>query len=125
MKFELHSACDRLQPYIKHFVISENDGGQTYKVLPDSSLVMGFQYGGRLAYVTEETEIALATAGITGLSNNYRIFKNTPQTGTVLVFFKETGAAHFIKQPLNELFGESLSLEHFFSLTEIRRTEEL
>jgi AraC-like DNA-binding protein len=53
--------------------------------------------------------------GITGLETNYRIFKNSANIGTVLVFFKETAAAAFFTTPVNELFAQSLALDHFFS----------
>jgi AraC-like DNA-binding protein len=124
MKFETYLPCDALKTYVKHFIISENNDAKTYKVLPDTSLVMGFQYAGRLAYVQPQSDAPLTTAGITGLMDNYRLFKNTPHTGSVLVVFHETGAADFVQQPLHELFGESISLEHFFSKTDLSETEE-
>ncbi|HEY0175136.1 MAG TPA: AraC family transcriptional regulator, partial [Pedobacter sp.] len=79
---------------------------------------------GKLAYLQEKAEISLEPAGITGLMDACRVFKNTGYTGTVLVVFKETGAAHFLKHPVHELFGESLSLHHFFNPVLIRETEE-
>ena len=124
MKFETYLPCDALKTYVKHFIISENNDAKTYKVLPDTSLVMGFQYAGRLAHVQLQSEVSLSTAGITGLMDSYRLFKNTDHTSSVLVVFHETGAAAFVKQPLQELFGESISLEHFFSKAELSATEE-
>lgn len=125
MKFQRYLPCHRLAAYIKHFVVSENSDAQTYKVLPGTSLVMGFQYTGRLTYLKNGTETMLATTGITGLMDGYRTFSNTTNVGTILVVFNETGASHFLRQPVNELFDESLSLDHFFDRTIIRETEEL
>lgn len=124
MKFETYLPCDMLKPYVKHFIISENSDAQTYKVLPGTALVMGFQYTGKLSHVKNNTDIPLATSGITGLIDSYRTFKNAAGIGSVLVMFHETGAAHFFKQPLHELFGESLSLDHFFDKSLIAETEE-
>jgi len=124
MKFETYLLCDALKPYVKHFIISENSDAKTYKVLPDTSLIMGFQYAGRLAHLKGESDDQLATAGITGLMDSYRLFKNTADTNSVLVVFHETGAATFVQQPLHELFGESISLEHFFTEAELSETEE-
>lgn len=115
MRFQLYSPSDRLKPYIKRFVLSESDAEQTYSVLPTTSLVMGFQYKGRLAYFNDTTETPLATAGITGIQNRFRLFKNAPKTGSVLIMFTETGAASFFKEPIHELFDESLALDHFTS----------
>ena len=124
MKFDAYQPCDLLKPYVKEFIISENDDAQTYKVLPDTALVMGFQYSGKLNYLSDGRDVKLAPSGVTGLLDQYRLFRNTVQTGSVLVVFKETGAAAFIKSPVNELFGESLSLQHFFSRQVIADTEE-
>jgi AraC-like DNA-binding protein len=109
---------------VKHFVISENEYAAAYKVLPDTALVIGFQYKGKLSYLDDEQETGLAMAGVTGLRDTYRVFKNTARTGSVLVVFREHGAARFLRTPLNELFGESLSLEHFFSFSALSEIEE-
>ena len=124
MKFEVHLPCLRLMPYVKHLVISENENAAVYKILPDTALVIGFQYKGKLSYVDNELETGLATAGVTGLRDTYRMFKNTAGVGSVLVVFREHGAARFLRTPLNELFGESLSLEHFFSSSTLSEIKE-
>lgn len=124
MKFEAYQPCVQLRPYVQQFVISENDEAQTYKVLPGTSLVMGFQYAGRLSYQNNDDAIPLAAAGVTGLMDGYRMFQNTANTGTVLVIFRETGAAQFFTNPVNELFRESLSLEHLFSAAVLNETRE-
>jgi hypothetical protein len=46
-RFDKYEPGDILKPYIRYFVISENDREQTYKVLPDTSLVIGLQYKGQ------------------------------------------------------------------------------
>jgi AraC-like DNA-binding protein len=85
---------------------------------------MGFQYRGRLAFHDNETVIKLATAGITGILNSFRVFENTASTGTVFVIFKEAGAACFFREPLHELYNESLSLEYFVRREELAALEE-
>ena len=124
MKFQIFQPGDQLKPHVKHFVISENDDAQTYKVLPGTSLVMGFQYSGRLSYQNNAIDIPLAAAGVTGLMDGYRVFQNTAHTGTVLVVFHEAGAAQFFTNPVNELFRQSLSLEHLFSAAVLDETRE-
>lgn len=124
MKFDTYLPCDRLKPYVQQFIVSENSIAQTYKVLPGTSLVMGFQYIGKLAYIQAQANIPLSSAGITGLMDAFRVFKNTAHTGTILVLFKETGAAHFFKEPVYTLFNESLALDHFFNRAQLSETEE-
>ena len=124
MKFDSYLPADELKPYIKSIVISESETEQTYKVLPDTSLVIGFQYKGNLAYLNKDVEISLSSSGITGLRDSFRIFKNSAGIGTVLVYFKEAGATPFFKQPLHELFQESISLDNFMLQSELLILEE-
>jgi len=116
--------CDALKPYIDSLLVSESKLAQSYKVLPGTSLVMGFQYKGRLAYQQNDIAISMATAGITGILNGFRTFQNTPGTGTVLVIFKEGGAASFFDEPLHELFNESLSLDNLVDRAQLAGLEE-
>ncbi|MBY0425048.1 MAG: AraC family transcriptional regulator [Cytophagales bacterium] len=116
--------CDILKPYIQLLVIQENLHGQTYKVLPDTGIVIGFQYQGSLSHLTDNSERKLSTFGVSGLSDHFKIFKNSPNVGSVLIFFKEGGAAQFFKQPIHELFRESISLDHFLLRSELLQLED-
>lgn len=96
----------------------------TYKVLPDTGVVIGFQYKGRLFRVEDGNPTPLSISGISGLADHSRAFRNLPGTGTILVFFKEAGAAPFFRQPLHELFRESVSLDNFMLRSELFCLEE-
>lgn len=124
MKFDKHFPIERLKPYIKYFVVSENELESEYKVFPSSGLVIGFQYRGQLAMVKNNTESKLKSAGITGISDNYKIFKNSADIGTVLVYFTEVGFSHFASHPANELFNLSLSLDDIFDKSTVNEVEE-
>jgi len=123
-RFDIYTPSDALKPYIKHFAVSENAYEQIYKIVPDTSIVLGFQYKGKLSYIENTKENPLSISGVSGLRDSFRIFKNSPLIGTVLVFFTETGAAHFFKQPLHELFRESISLDNFMLQSELLILEE-
>ncbi|MEJ0056024.1 MAG: helix-turn-helix transcriptional regulator [Bacteroidota bacterium] len=92
--------------------------------MPDTGLVIGFQYKGRLSRLQNETETSLSISGISGLADHSRTFKNSADIGTVLVFFKEAGATPFFRQPLHELFRESVSLDNFMLHSELLCLEE-
>jgi len=124
MQANTYIPCDLLQPWVKTIVIAETADENTYKVLPDTGLVIGFQYKGRLAYVQDGQPIGLEPSGLSGLHDTYRIFRNSNNTGTCLVYFKEGGAAPFFRQPLHELFRESISLESFMLRSELLIVEE-
>ncbi|HTB52320.1 MAG TPA: helix-turn-helix transcriptional regulator [Ferruginibacter sp.] len=124
MRFDTYIPGDILKPYIKTFAISEAEEENVYKVLPDTGLVIGFQYKGKLSYFNGEEQIKLNSAGLSGLNDRYRIFKNDANTGTLLVYFRETGAATFFKHPIHELFRESVSLDNFMLRSELLIIEE-
>lgn len=124
MKFDKYFPNERLKPYIKHFIVSENELESEYKVLPSSGLVIGFQYKGQLATIKNNAENKLASAGITGISDSYKIFKNSAGIGTILVYFTEIGFTHFATHPANELFNLSLSLEDIFDKNKVQEVEE-
>lgn len=123
MKFEKHFPTEKLKPYIKYFVVSENALESEYKVFPSSGLVIGFQYKGQLA-IKSSAERKLTSAGITGISDGYKIFKNSADIGTVLVFFTEIGFTHFSANPANELFNLSISLDYIFDKSKVNEVEE-
>lgn len=124
MKFDKHFPSDKLKNYIKYYVVSENELQNEYKVFPSSGLVIGFQYKGRLATLKNNIENKLASAGITGISDSYKIFKNSAGIGTILVYFTEIGFTHFAAHPANELFNLSLSLDDIFEKSKVKEVEE-
>ena len=124
MKFDKYFPTDLLKPYIKYFVISENESEREYKILPSSGLVIGFQYKGQLSIINDNTANILNASGITGITDSYKIFKNSADIGTVLVYFTETGFTHFASHPANELFNLSLSLVDIFEKESVREVEE-
>jgi AraC-like DNA-binding protein len=124
MKFDTYIPCDILKPFVKLFAVQETTQENTYKVLPDTGLVIGFQYKGRLSRIQNGQETSLSISGVSGLADHSRTFKNSPDIGTVLVFFKDAGATQFFRQPLHELFRESVSLDNFMLRSELLCLEE-
>lgn len=123
MKFDKHFPTEKLKPYIKYFVVSENELENEYKVFPSSGLVIGFQYKGQLATIKNNAENKLKSAGITGISDGCKVFKNSPDIGTILVYFTEIGFTHFAPHPANELFNLSLSLDDIFDKNKVEEVE--
>jgi AraC-like DNA-binding protein len=122
--FNTYIPCEILQPYIRIFVISESNIAGDYKVFPGTEVVIGFQYKGKLSYTENNQEIQLSSSGLTGLNDRYRVFHNTNDTGSVLVYFKEGAASAFFQQPIHELFKESISLDNFMLRSELLILEE-
>lgn len=124
MKFEKHFPREELKDYIRYFVVSENDATSEYKVFPSPGLVIGFQYKGTLSSFHNAIEHKLSSAGITGISDSYKVFRNSPFIGTILVYFTETGFTHFAAHPANELLNLSVSLENIFDKNSVKEVEE-
>ena len=124
MRFEKIIPIDPLKPFVKYFIISENQTESEYKVFPSSGLVVGFQYRGQLFTIHNEVEHALASAGVTGIADSYKVFKNAPHIGTILVYFTEIGFTHFAAHPAHELFNQSVSLDYIFDKNKVNETEE-
>lgn len=124
MRYQTYLPHPILQPFISQLAVQETNGEATYRVLPDTGLVIGFQYKGRLSSIQQEGEVPLSISGVSGLTDRKRVFKNLPGTGSVLVYFKEAGAAPFFRQPLHELFRESVSLDNFMLRSELLCLEE-
>jgi len=124
LKLDKYLPTERLQPYIRYYAVVEADKAAEYKVFPSPGLVIGFQYAGRLATVKDNVEIKLSAAGITGITDRYKVFRNTANTGTVLVYFTETGFTQFATHPAHELFNYSLSLNDIFDKYEVSNIEE-
>lgn len=124
MKFDKYFPTERLRPYIRYFAISEQESETAYKVFPSSGLVIGFQYRGSLSIVRDTGEHKLSAAGITGMSDHYKVFKNAGDVGTVLVFLTEIGFTHFAVHPANELFNLSVSLGEIFEKNSLAEVEE-
>jgi AraC-like DNA-binding protein len=126
MKFQTYIPCDILRPYVKRFAVSQDEAARSYKVLPDTSMVAGFQYRGKLAYLDKDHggEVLLSSAGITGILDSYRIFKNSAGAGSVLVYFREAAAPAFFRLPADELFRESVPLEDLWTRSLLLTLEE-
>lgn len=124
MKFDKYFPTDELKDYIKYYVISEMDLESEYKVLPSSGLVMGFQYKGQISSIKDKALNRMTSAGITGISDSYKIFKNSDNIGTVLVYFSNTGFTHFCSRPAHELFDLIISLDDVFEQYKVKEVEE-
>jgi AraC-like DNA-binding protein len=123
MAVTTYSPCAALRPYIRSYAVSETMEAAVYKVLPGTSAVMGFQFRGQLS-VVEDNDTPLSPSGITGLQDRFRLFRNTADTSTLLVYFTETGAANFFREPLHLLFNTSHSLHDLVATSEIAQVEE-
>ncbi|MEI7011780.1 helix-turn-helix domain-containing protein [Leptospira licerasiae] len=124
MKVDTFLPSKNLQPYIRQFLIIESESGIQNKILPGSSLVISFRINGSISHKEENRESILPSSGITGLRRFPRLIEYSPKASTLLVIFREGGAASFIKEPIHTLFEMNLSLDHLISPKKVSETEE-
>jgi AraC-like DNA-binding protein len=113
-----------LRPFIKSYLIIESSDAMVNTVLPDTSLIIAVRLKGDVSYKSEFAGNNLPAAAITGLRKSARHIRYSECAANLLVIFKETGAAAFFKEPLHELFDESVSLDSFIAQSKLSIIEE-
>ncbi len=124
MKIDAYVPNELLSPFILTYLIIESEGEGVNKVLPDTSLVLAFRYKGILSYIADNEETNLPFATVSGLRKTMRLFNYSKNTGNILVLFKEAGAAAFFKNPLHNLYDETVSIDNFISHQYVSIIEE-
>jgi AraC-like DNA-binding protein len=113
-----------LRPFIKAYRIVESRNELVNRVLPNTSLTIAFRFKGQLGYIIDNKRNNLPISTFSGLRKSVRLINYLQNTSTIIVLFKETGASAFFKEPLHELFEESVSLDNFITSQKISIIEE-
>ena len=58
----IFAPSDTLKPFVKSFIISRRRKAKSFNVLPGTSIVVGFQYSGKLSYENKNKSISLGSA---------------------------------------------------------------
>lgn len=125
MQVEHYIPSPALSPFIKGYIIINSNGDELVnRILPGTAAAMAFRLQGQTAYVSNASKTALPTTSFSGLRKSVRLINYAPGTVTLVVLFKETGVAAFFKQPLHELFEESISLAGIFPQSSIYVLEQ-
>lgn len=124
MNIHTHLPSALLRPFIRSYLVIESNGAFVNRLLPDTSLVIAFRFKGQINDVRDHTTEDLPMSVVSGLRKSVRLVSYVKDTGNILVLFKESGASAFFKEPLHELFGLSLSLDHFIPKQEISAIED-
>lgn len=83
------------------------------RTLPDTSLVMSFRYKGQVRFLNQGAAKELTSFTLSGLRKTGRLINYSSHTANILVIFREAAAHAFIKEPLHELFEDSVPLDNF------------
>lgn len=114
-----------LTPFIKGYTIIDSSGEELVnRILPSTAAAMALRLRGQTAYVSNDGKTGLPAMAFSGLRKSVRLIHYAPGTVTLVVLFKETGVAAFLKQPLHELFEDSISLDQFIPHSDMVMLEE-
>lgn len=125
MKLQTFHPCKLLRPFVKAYIIIESGDGMENKLLPDTSVVMAFRFRGRVSHTLGNVKSDLPFSVISGLRRSPRQVSYTPNAATFLVKFHEGGVPVFLRLPAHELFGQTVSLDHFVPRAQLDSTEDL
>jgi AraC-like DNA-binding protein len=124
MNIEEYTPTELLQPFIKTYRIIESGDELLNRVVPNTSFAIAFRLKGQISYVSDTHKTTLPSTTFSGLRKSVRLIHYASKTAAFIVLFTETGVSAFFKQPLHELFEESVSLDRFFLQSEIAVLEE-
>jgi AraC-like DNA-binding protein len=124
MEFQEYIPTALLRPFVKAYRIIESQDEITNRVLPNTSLAVAFCYKGQVSYITNNNQENLPTSTVSGLRKSVRLIHYLNDSATIIILFKDTGAKAFFKQPIYELFEESVSLDNFITKQETTIIEE-
>lgn len=123
MNVEIYTPGNVLRPFIKAFMIIETDEGIVNRILPDTSVIMGFRYKGA-TYAEADDVTALPPSAVSGLTKAARFVGYAKDTAVLLVMLNEGGAAAFSSVPLHELFGLHVSLDNLWQRHQVEAVTE-
>lgn len=124
MKLETHTPTISLKPFVKAYTIIESQNEITNRILPNTSFALAFRLRGQISYLNDNNKIVLPSVVFSGLKKSVRLINYAPHSAALIVLFKETAVSAFFKQPIHELFDQSIALDNFFPLSEISLVEE-
>jgi AraC-like DNA-binding protein len=105
-----------LRPYIQGYRVIESGESVVNRVLPDTAISLAFRFKGEVSYLVNDQLNPLPSAVFSGLLKSARLINYKEQTGNIIVKFKAGGAAAFFREPLYELFGQTIPLEELAGL---------
>jgi AraC-like DNA-binding protein len=117
-----------LQPYIEKITIEQPflnvNHSLYYKVMPSTSIVMGFQYHGRLHKIQGDQVDLLDRSGISGLQTNPCIFQRDSETRTILVRFKPWGVSAIFSEAAYVFSNTVVNLNNIIKTSRLAILEE-
>lgn len=113
-----------LAPYVREIAIVEASNETTRTLLPEPGLVLGLRYRGWATELDSAGPRLLPANTVAGMRTSARRMRTSADGGTVIVKFRELGAAAFLGPSLHALGGRTLPLTDFTSTPALRELSE-
>jgi len=112
-----------LRPFVKQFLVVETEADDTSTLLPATSLVLGFRFGGIGRQVVGGQPVELPRFTMAGLRDSVRTLTHE-KGGILLATFTETGAAALLREPVDSLFNATIPFDCLVDRTLLRPLED-
>ncbi|MBY0434598.1 MAG: helix-turn-helix domain-containing protein [Cyclobacteriaceae bacterium] len=119
MTINQYSPSEPLKPFIKVYKVIESDEEITNRVLPSTSFVLAIRFRGNISYVNDSNKVALPLCTLSGLRKTVRFIQYAPSSACIVVLFTELGASLFFREPLDDFFEQSISLDYVLPTHEV------
>lgn len=113
-----------LSPFIKAYKIIGSRAEITNRILPDTSFPLAFRLRGQVSLIVDKEKIPLPFATFSGLRKSAKLINYAANAKALIVLFKEGAIQAFFRDPVHELFNQSLSLQEMVPRSEISEIEE-
>jgi len=110
MKVSTFEPTPALQPYVEAYHVVEAGSESLHRVLPNTGLTMVFRFRGDVSFVEGEHVLSIAQHSVSGLRRSAKNVIYSKGAGTLIVRLKPGMGHIFFKEPIHELFEESVSL---------------
>jgi AraC-like DNA-binding protein len=111
---------EKLRPYIQRFLIVEYTSGWSTRLLPGPGMVAAFRFKGNCLV----NDVKAPNALLTGLWDRTRTLTHGGSCANVLAMFTPTGAAAFLREPLEHLFNLTMPLDAQARTSQLSLVEE-
>ena len=124
MQLESFVPSAPLRPFVEKYLVVRSQDGMVNRLLPSSAPVLAVRLHGAVSHLTGGEAQELPRTGISGIADEPRTVRYAPGSATLLVLFRDGGAAGFWNAPMNELRGNTVALENLSSTAEVQELED-
>ena len=114
----------RLQPFVRRFEIIETFSERIHTLLPQTSAIACFRLDGVARMHGTSSSSALPAALFSGVQDRTRSMTHLPGSHVLLTVFTDSGAAAFLREPLDQVFNRTMPMDLFVGRSRLDEVRE-